>query len=145
MTGGQNAADLQRSYSDVTEGVSKSLSGNIKSLKRLVYGVQAQIGTLSARLDKQDARLEGVAKTKAAPTTAHEDPKKRMLSGADLHNREFAGRNGQKDNALELKRLKTMCVKEGVKTSSLTMADRYGKMIALRFSSSLGALASEQS
>ena len=122
-TGGQNAADLQRSYSEVTEGVGESLSGEIKSLKRLVYGTQAQVGALSARLDKRNARLEGIVKTKTASTTAQEDPKKRMLSGADLRNREFAGRNGQTDNALELKRLKTMSAKEGAQGHEHVLPD----------------------
>ena len=56
-----------------------------------------------------------------------------MLSGADLRGH-TTGRVGPKDNALELKRLNTLCLKEGVDPSCLTVADRYGKMIALGFS-----------
>ena len=74
----------------------------------------------------------------------HEDTKKRVFSGADFSDRENAGRDSQKDNALELKRLKTLCGKEGVNTSCLMMADRCGKMIALEFSPSIGSRAFEQ-
>ena len=77
-TGGYNAADLQRSYPEVIEGVGESLSGvdeslsgDIKSLKRLIYGAHAQVGALTMRLDKQDARLEGVVETKTASTALY--------------------------------------------------------------------------
>ena len=93
-TGGYNAADLQRSYPEVIEGVGESLSGvdeslsgDIKSLKRLIYGAHAQVGALTARLDKQDARLEGVVETKTASTALYRSfrpSKKRSTTGA-LH------------------------------------------------------------
>ena len=50
--------------------------------------------------------------------------------------RTATGRVGPKDHALELKRFKILCTKEGVDPSGLTAADRYGRMIALKFSSS---------
>ena len=77
-------------------------------------------------------------------TTQQEDTKKRVLSGTDFSDRENTGRDSQKDNALELKRIKALCGEDGVNTSCLAMADRCGKMIALEFSSSIGARAFEQ-
>ena len=46
---------------------------------------------------------------------------------------------GQKDSTSELRRLKTMYKKENVDASSLMSVDRYGKLLVLRFSSSIGA------
>ena len=58
-----------------------------------------------------------------------------VFSGADF--RGFnTGRIDPKDSALELKRFKILCTKEGVDPSGLAPADRCGKMIALKFSSS---------
>ena len=69
------------------------------------------------------------------PKALVKDPLMRMLSGAVF--RGFTtGRVGPKDNALELKRLKVLCTKGGVDPADLTSANRYGKMIALKFSSS---------
>ena len=48
-------------------------------------------------------------------------------------NRENTDRNGQKDNALELKRPKNLCAKEGANMPCLTMDGRFGKVIALVF------------
>ena len=130
----------QRSYSVVTKGVGEMLEEGLKTIKLLIYGAQAQVGTLSARNDKQDAHIAGLAKTKAE-STLKAGPENRMLVDADFRNRESASRTGPKDNALELKRFKTLCVKEGVGPSCLKVADRYGKMIALGFSPSSGVQA----
>ena len=96
---GPNATGLQRTYSEVTESVNESISDGINNLMRIMYGIQTQVGTLCTRVDKQDARFEGLAKSKTASSTAQqEDTKKRVLSGADFCDRKNAGRGGQKDN-----------------------------------------------
>ena len=101
----------------------------------LIYGAQAQVGALEARIEKQDVRIEDLAKVKTEPKALETGPTMRMPSGADF--RGFTtGRVGPKDNALELKRLEILCTKEGVGPSGLMSAGRYGKMIALKFSSS---------
>ena len=79
----------------------------------LIYGAQAQVGALEARIEKQDVRIEDLAKVKTEPKALETGPTMRMPSGADF--RGFTtGRVGPKDNALEFKRLKTLCLKEGV-------------------------------
>ena len=136
----------------MTGGVGGSLLSDLKSLVCLIFGVQAQFGALCAcpdrqdsRQAKQDARLEEIIKTNIVSSeSAQKGPKKRMLQGAHLCNRECVGRNGQKDNALELRRFNALCNEERVDTSSLMMVDRCGKLLALRFFSSLGARVFEQ-
>ena len=62
-----------------------------------------------------------------------------MLTNVDFRDRDYSGSRGQKDNDKELRRLKSLCAKESVDFSNLVAAARYGKLLAITFSSTFGA------
>ena len=128
----------------------------IGSVLRYYATGQIDVCRINERLGKQGnyqfekfERLEEVLKellkelteAKAAPSAlqVHTDSSIRMLAYADFRGPDDKGRKGQKDNTSELRHLETMCKKEKEHASSLMSVGRYGKLLALRFTSSIGA------
>ena len=101
--------------------------GPFKSVGVYVTAEQAATGAVKrSALDAKTAPPEREERT---------DQLVRMMAGADLRGLDDKDRKGQKDNAAEMRRLKSMCKKENVSAPSLMAVGRHGKLLALRFPS----------
>ena len=121
-----------------------SLAKGLREVKRIINGIQARLGAVTAQLDTSDVRFDTlanngnmIAKTTKAAADKTEDPKKRMITGIDL--RDDATRNGQKNSDVELSRIKKLMGLEGIDVESLLAVGRYGTKPAAKFPTSLGA------
>ena len=135
----------KRTYSEVTESVMEegSLAKGLEVVKRIIYCIQARLGAVTGQLDTNDVRSDTLtnngnmnAEATKAAADKMKDPKKRMITGIDL--RDNAARNGQKNNDVELSRIKKLMGLEGIDVESLLAIGRYGTKLAAKFLTPLG-------
>ena len=132
-------AKKKRSYSEATK--SDVEESELADVKFLLRDIQGRLGAITEQVNIHNGRLGSIAdmitkSDKAAPDKA-EDPRRCMITGADL--RDDAQRNGQKNNDPEPSRFKKLMKMEGVDVDCLQTLGRYGSKLAILFHTSLDA------